>query len=77
MTYKPFNIHGPNTYGVGVFLTVLPEAKEEGTEFQILIDGESLSTLFRRESGEWEWTGGEYHDEIDFGFLTSQIESNL
>ena len=77
MTYEPFNIHGPNTYGVGIFFTVVPEAKEAGTEFQILLDGEPLSTLFKTEEGVWEWSSGEYHDEIDMGFITGQIDSNL
>ena len=77
MNTTPFNIHAPNTYGIGLYLHVVPEVKEGYTEFQVFLNEDFITTLSKDDAGEWAWTGGEYPGEIDFGFITGQIDSNL
>jgi hypothetical protein len=77
MNTTPFNIHAPNSYGIGLYLNVIPEIKESGTEFQVFLDNDLLIIVSQSEAGEWEWVAGDDPGEVDFGFITGQIESNL
>lgn len=77
MNTSPFNIHAPNTYGIGLYLNIVPEVKEGYTEFQVYSDDDLVTVLSLNEAGVWEWIGGDDPGEIDFGFIKGQIESNL
>ncbi|MES3017514.1 MAG: hypothetical protein V4721_07045 [Bacteroidota bacterium] len=77
MNTTPFNIHAPNTYGIGNYLNVVPEVKEGSTEFQVFINDDLVTVVAKNDEGNWEWTGGDDPGEVDFGFITGQIESNL
>jgi hypothetical protein len=74
---EAFDIHCPNTYGIGLFLTIVPEDKDEQIYFEVQLGGEFLCMLVKNQAGEWECIDGEHPDEVDFGFITSQIDSNL
>ena len=77
MNTTPFNIYPPNTNGIGLYLNVVPEVKEGYTQFQVFLDDDNITVLSKNETGEWEWIGGEYPGEVDFGFIVGQIESNI
>lgn len=77
MSTTPFNIHAPNTYGIGMYLNVVPEVKEGYIEFQVFADDDLITVLAKDENGQWEWIGGDDPGEVDFGFIRGQIESNL